>query len=91
MKKYQLPLIVLWTFLEYNALGIIIYWFCKIKLPFEVNSKYSLPLAIGVIVIMPIVSYFLVRKGQAIVNKTLGYIGLISWIIVLIRFLTLFN
>jgi hypothetical protein len=91
MKKYQLPLLILWAFLEYYVLGVILYWAFQYKLPFDASGIYALPVGIGVMIIMPIVGYFFVRRGETTVNKLLGYIGLVSWGIVLIRFLTLFN
>ncbi len=91
MKKYQLPLLVLWVFLEYNVLGLILYWLFQIKVPFEATGLYAVPVVIGMMIIMPIVGYLFVRRGETPVNKLLGYIGLVSWVIVLIRFLTLFN
>jgi hypothetical protein len=91
MKKYQLPLLLLWVFLEYNVLGVILYWVFQYEVPFDASGIYALPVVIGMMIIMPIVGYFLIVKGETVVNKLLGYMSLISWGIVLIRFLTLFN
>ena len=91
MKKYRIQLHLLGIFLLYFAVGIAIYWIFTIEVPFGEPGVLAMPIAFGVIFILPVIGFISIKMHSGVLNKSLGYLYMVFWLIAVVRFFTLFN
>lgn len=80
---------VLGLFLLYGALGVMVSWFFDYLLPLPAKLNNSVFFAAGVFIILPMIGVLSVKFEGWKINKILGYVYIITWIIVIIRTLAM--
>ena len=93
MKKYLfIALNIIGVFFAYCAFGILIYWLFKVEIFLPLELKRSIYMSIGVVFLLPIIAFFIIKFGnKPKVSRLLGFIYLSLWLIVLIRLVTQLN
>lgn len=77
-------------FLCYVAFGILIYWVFQRDIPLSLTVKNSSFVAIGTFFLLPIMGVVCIKFSEVIrVNRPLGYLYLILWLVAVIRFINI--
>ena len=78
---------ILALILAYSALGIVLYGWFKVALPLLPDIKNSNYLAAGTFFLLPVLGFVCIKYSNSIVQRALGYLYIILWVLVIIRFL----
>lgn len=91
MKKYLFTVLhIIALFLCYVAFGILIYWVFQRHIPLLVTVKNSYFVAIGTFFLLPIIGIVCIKFSEVIkVNRPLGYLYLVLWMVAVMRFINI--
>jgi hypothetical protein len=93
MKNYIFIAInIVGFFFAYCALDVLVYWLFHEELYFPSEIQKSVFIPIGIIFLLPIISFANIKfANRPKIDRILALIYIILWLIVLIRFIILFN